>query len=158
MELGGSEALEPLYALLEGLRTHSRGRKLSPHKYVLLLALANAIGASPEHANRFTFQELEPVFLAQFDRLFPSWPSARRLLEHPFYHLQNDGYWHLQLKRGKEVTFAQYQRTRLTRRRLIKTVEHGYLDESVISSLQTKASQDLIETRFLGALSQTRGG
>lgn len=49
-------------------------------------------------------------------------------MEHPFYYLQSDGFWFLHLKPGREKLYQSYQRKRLTKKRLLETVEHAFLD------------------------------
>lgn len=133
-----------LTEVLERLRVYSRGQRINPHKYVLLLALSNLLYRQPSHPNRFTYAELEPEFERQFAWLFPDWPAERTHLEYPFYHLQSDGFWHLQLKAGKESAFRTYEQSRLTRQRLLETVDFAYLSGPLWDELKDESSKEIV--------------
>ncbi|MGQ9681557.1 MAG: protein kinase domain-containing protein [Anaerolineae bacterium] len=135
--------------LMARLRHFARAEEKNPHKHVMLLAIGAVLELDPSHPNRFTFQEIEPVFLEQFQSHFPSWPTARRHLEYPFYHLQHDGCWHLQVKAGMQMLFEHYKQTRLTRTRLMETVSFGYLDEAIYDALGTAEGRTCLEQSVL---------
>ncbi len=134
--------------LLDALGGGSGRVGRTPHKYVLLLSIGALLDRERDHPNRFTFQELEAVFAAQFEASVPDWPSDRRQLEYPFYHLQHDGCWHLSIRPGQNGAYQRYQQTRLTRKRLIETVAYGYLDAEVLDGLRSAEGRRLVEERL----------
>ncbi len=148
MDSGQSPDLEALKGLLDRMASRSKGRRVSPHKYILLLAVAALVQRHKDHGNRFTFEELEPIFASQFERHCPTWPSERRHLEYPYYHMQSDGCWHLHLKPGQEEAYRQYEQTRLTRKRLIETVAFAHMDGDFLNALSSEEGQQLVEQRL----------
>lgn len=88
--------------LLNRLRVYKRGAEMNPHKYLFLLTIAVIFEKKPNHKNKFTYDEIEPIYLSYFDIFFPDMEQYKKKLEYPFYHLQSDGFWHLQIKEGKE--------------------------------------------------------
>ncbi len=139
--------------LLNRLRPHSRRGEHSPHKYILLLAVATIAASDKEHGNRFTFEELEPQFAAEFEKCLPHWPAERRQLEYPFYYLQFDGCWRLQVRTGAEAAYHRYQDTRLTRNRLLETIAYAEIDGNILAALRREHGRALVEARLaaLGA-------
>ena len=145
--------IDCIKTLLSRINVYSKGSEVNPHKYVLLLAIAALLESNKEHPNRFTFQELEPVFAVLFDYYFPHWPANRKLLEYPFYYLQNEKCWHLQIKPGSAAAYRNYQKTRLTRKRLVETVAYAYLDEPIFNGLHNPAGRHLVEQQLVAMVS-----
>lgn len=143
------DAIHHLKSVLRGLRVGTWKGEATPHKYVLLLAMARLLEQYPAHSNQFSFQETEPIFAKAFDEYLPHWPANRRHLEYPFYHLQRDGFWHLQLKPGSEATFRAYEQSRLTRARLIETVAYAWLDSIVFDGLRSERGKQLVEDTLM---------
>ncbi|AFV11902.1 serine/threonine protein kinase [Thermacetogenium phaeum DSM 12270] len=136
--------------LLNRLRVYKRGAEVNPHKYLFLLTIAVIFEKKPNHKNKFTYDEIEPIYLSYFDIFFPDMEQYKKKLEYPFYHLQSDGIWHLQIKEGKESIYKIYENTRLTKKRLIETVDYGYLDEKLyqlmlIAQERTNFKEKLID-------------
>jgi len=113
------------------LRVMSVGDAKSPHKYLFLLALARLYERASKRRNAFPLdQELESVFLSVCKEFFPDSDADTILIEYPYYHLGKDGIWTLTIRAGKQSVFRGYEESpnrRLTRTRLIETVEHGCL-------------------------------
>ncbi|SHI78995.1 protein kinase domain-containing protein [Desulfofundulus thermosubterraneus] len=138
--------------LLNKLRVYKRRADINPHKYLLLLSIITIFKENINHDNRFTFNELEPIFLSHFNNLFPDVPNYRKVLEYPFYHLQSDGFWHLQVKEGKEAIYRMYKSSRMTKKRLLETVDYAYLDNDVYELMRYKESRELLENEILNLL------
>lgn len=112
-------------------RGSSHGQK-SPHKLVLLLVLANL--CSRENAkNYFTFSELESEFEITWKKFIYWIPYSSALLELPFNYLQSDKIWYLVPKEGCDAQLATF--SRLTKNRIIQTIQYGYLEESLFQNL-----------------------
>ncbi len=144
--------------LLGKIKVSKRGTEISPHKYLLLLSIVTLFDQNNNHKNSFTFDELEPVFLKIFNNFFPELPSYRKMLEFPFYHLQGDGFWHLRLKKGKEELYHLYQdSSRLTKKRLLETVEEAYLDEEAYQFMQNKEFRNWVRSEINNIICAEKG-
>lgn len=115
--------------MIEQIKTLKRGSDISPHKFILLLSLIKIFENNSNHKNRFYFTKVEPVFLECFNLYYSNYAQYRKMLEYPFYYLKNDGFWNLHIIDGKEEKFQAYEKLRLTKNRLIETVEYAYLSE-----------------------------
>lgn len=94
-----------LYHLLKINPGRIEGR-IKPHKYALVLAIIKLYEKHPARPNRFHItEELEAAFEFAFRTLSPDMAFSSSMLEYPFLHLQNDGFWFLHIKPGKEDDF-----------------------------------------------------
>lgn len=125
---------------LKSVRVMTVGSEKSPHKFLFLLMLARLYKENPLR-NRFI--SLDNNLIAAFSSvakdIFPETDPDTILIEHPFFHLITDGFWFLKVKPEKESVFKKYcdsPNMRLTLRRLLETVESGYLDEGVDAYLR----------------------
>lgn len=119
---------------LRELRVHTAGDTRSPHKYLLLLTLARLYEGNPLRPNAFPLDDaLEGSFLDACNEIYPGCSTRSFLIDLPYVHLATDGIWRLRPKEGKEQVFRDFEaRThgqRLTRSRIVETVEHGILRE-----------------------------
>jgi predicted restriction endonuclease len=103
---------------LEKIRVSRQGEKINPNKYILLLSIITLLNKDDGHENRFAFTELEPIFLTYYNTFFSDTPAYCKMLEYPFYHMKNDGFWFLQIKQGQEKKYRMYEKKRLTKKRL----------------------------------------
>lgn len=119
----------------------------SPHKYLMLLSLIKIIEENPLHENKFTFEELEPVFNELGEKYFGGHNILPKL-EYPFYHLQSDDIWTLKLKDGMEKRFSEYEETRLTKRRLLETVEYAVLSDDFFSVFNNPENRKIVKEKL----------
>lgn len=123
-----------------------------PHKFLLLLALARLYKSDPGRSRFFALDDvLCSTFASLLSEFFPDTAPETILIEYPFYHLTSDEIWAFKLLPGKESLFKQYRDSpnmRLTHRRLVETVEFGYLDDSFDQCLRSPSGCDAVE-RFL---------
>lgn len=145
-----------LSKFLESIKPGKKGNKVNPHKYILILTVINAIEKDTGHVNRLYFQELEPEYNRLFDQYCPELPSYSNVMDLPFYHLQTSGFWTLKIVEGMEKIFRNYEYTRLTRKRLLKTVEYAYLSDDLFAMLQNKRFRDLLKSKIVHKLSPDR--
>ncbi len=112
----------------------SMGRT-KPHKYALLLAVMKQYERNPLRPNRFHIaEELEADFETAFRALSPDTSFSSSMLETPFFHLQNDGFWFLHVKPGKESEFnyiTRHKNGRFTKKRLLDIFSHASLTEQM---------------------------
>lgn len=123
--------------VLEQLRVGKKDGEARPHKYLMLLSLISLFEQDERRENRFYFKELEPVFASMMQKLYPHYSYYSIALEFPFYHLQSDGIWHLKIKDGKEELYKHYQSKRLTKNRILETVDYGFLSEEIFTAFRT---------------------
>ncbi len=139
-----NEALD----IVRNLRVMSVGDAKSPHKYLFLLALARLYENVPQHPNAFPLDtELENAFLCVCREIYPKSDADSILIEYPYYHLSRDHIWALSLRHGKERIFRDYEESphsRLTRKRLAETVEHGSLSNALDSCFRDPRARHVI--------------
>lgn len=146
--------LKPYVPMLKNIKTYKRGSDTSPSKYVLLLCLIQLFDNNPLHENKFYFKDIEPKFIECFNEYFPDYPDHRKMLEYPFYHLKNDGFWNLQLINGQQEKFETYQQKqkRLTKNRLLETVEYAYLSEDTYQMFLDRRQRNLLKEALIAIL------
>lgn len=127
--------------ILTSIKPGKYGDQINPHKYLFLLAICYLFDKDANHANSFSFDEIESIFLEIFNTYFPEIPNYRKMIEYPFYHIQSDGFWHMHLIAGKEELYYTYQKKRLTKKRLRETVDYGYLNEFLYSLIKNSDRQ-----------------
>lgn len=143
---------EKYYKMVDQIKVLKRSTYDSPHKYILLLSLIDLFDKNPEHKNRFRFTELEPFFLECFNRYFKDYADYRKMLEHPFYYLKNDGFWNLHIKDGLQERFTAYEKMRLTKNRILETVEYAYLSEDKYKLFLNSEERQSLKKALVAAL------
>jgi predicted restriction endonuclease len=141
--------LKPYDLIVRQIKIYKRGSDTSPNKYILLLCLIDLFDNNPIHENKFYFKEIEPKFIECFNEYFPDYPDYRKMLEYPFYHLKNDGFWNLQLINGQEEKFKIYEQKRLTKKRLLETVEYAYLSEDAYQMFLNRSQRNLLKDSLI---------
>ena len=139
--------------IIEQIKTIRRGADNSPHKFILLLSLIELFDKNPNHDNRFLFEEIEPFFIECFNLYYSDYADHRKMLEHPFYYLKNDGFWNLHLIDGQEEKFHTYEKMRLTKKRLNETVDYGYLSEEQYNLFTNSEQRQLLKETIISMLS-----
>lgn len=125
-----------------------RANGSAPHKPILLLALIslfedgliseNKIPISAELISAFQKIWLE---LVKEDKWQP-----RFFL--PFFHLSNDGFWHLSLKNGAKVELtSSYSPKSLVALR--NSVRYAFFDEDLFLEMQSQSSRDEVKGNIL---------
>jgi len=136
--------------LLERIRRLNRRGSPSPHKVLFLRVLIDLIERDERRENKFRFEEIEPLFMSLLREAIPGQRDSYYLsaLEYPFYYLQSDGFWKLKIKDGMLDKYREYEKTRLTKNRVLETVDYGYLDEDVFTFLSTVDGRESIRTEI----------
>ncbi len=136
---------------LSNIRTRIVAGKQSTHKFVFILALLRLYEVDNKRPNKFYLNsELETSFQNIWTELHGENPEINAI-EHPFYHLQSDGIWFLSAKKGFEQLYESYKNApnmRLTKKRLLETVEYGYLRDDFHTSFQNSTVIQTV-TNFL---------
>jgi len=87
----------------------------SPHKYILLLTIADLFDVNPEHVNKFPYtEELEKAFINNWLAFFPETDPKQIFLEYPYYHIESDEVWTFKIKNGAEQLFQFYKESILS--------------------------------------------
>ncbi|WP_066633168.1 hypothetical protein [Desulfolucanica intricata] len=147
-----------LKGIINNLKVSKQDGEIRPHKYLLLLSILDLLEVNNNHENKFTFEELEPVFLSIFDRFFPNLPDYRKMLEFPFYHLQSDGFWFLKVKEGKKELYETYKKkSRLTKKRIMETVDYACLGEKLFQLMSKKDNRQIFRGQIENIINSLRG-
>lgn len=140
--------LEMALGLVRNIRPLQRDGRTSPHKYLLLLAVAELYEHDSSRENRFPLdEELEATYDQVSSRLLPLGKARDALIEYPYSHLSSDHIWQLCVLPGKEVLFSEYtsrRDKRLTKRRIIETVSHAVLHRSLDACFRNKESRTML--------------
>ncbi|MFI4955542.1 MAG: hypothetical protein ACHP9Y_06470, partial [Gammaproteobacteria bacterium] len=145
---------------LQQVRSNSDGGVKSPHKYLFLLALARLYELHSMRANEFTVDgELESAFSDMCNEFFPNRTTIGNLLiELPFIHLVTDGIWLLTVKKEKDLLFNEYREKingkRLTRNRIIETVQFGSLVDEWHQCYRDQKCRDYVVAELRKILSE----
>lgn len=133
---------DQIKTILAGIsRGTSHGQK-SPHKLIFLLTLTQMCNL-PNVKNHFQFTpELEKIFEMTWKKYIKWIPYSSSLLELPFNYLQSDHIWTLVPIKGCEEEIKQFPR--LTRSRIIRTIDYGVLDESLFDFLCTPMGREFV--------------
>ena len=131
------------------LKAYKGGADTNPHRYLLILSLISIMKEDTDHENRFTFEELEPIFAEQFDKYFSYYPDKRKILEYPFYHLQQDGFWFLKIKADMKERYRLYEKELFTRKKLLETVDYAYLSDAAYAVMKDPRQRYLLEKEVI---------
>jgi len=148
-------ALQKLLADIRKIRVAGTKQARSPHQFVLLLTLADALEANPTGENRFYFgTELQTSFLATWRKYLNSEPVyPDNALDYPYYHLSSSGLWSLTPKPEAREKFQTYadpkSEMRFTARRIRETIEFGSLREDLNAALRNNSARSSIRKLLL---------
>ena len=134
------------------MRIMKIGNSKSPHKYILLLTLIRLYEQNDAQENKFPLDALlESTFKSIWLELFPEANPQTIMIEHPFYHLINDGFWFLGIRNDKRAVYEEYDaarkrgNARFTKRRLIETVEYAQLLPAFHECLSDPFARDKVD-------------
>ncbi|MGM0608250.1 MAG: NERD domain-containing protein kinase family protein [Candidatus Muiribacteriota bacterium] len=132
---------------INNIKINKNKNNISPHKYIFLLTLIDLYKKDSNRENKFYLdQELVNKFQKKINEFKIKDKQNQLLIEYPFYYLANDAIWFHKLKKSKEILYKDYVESvkRLTRKKLLETVEYGYLEESLHNALSDKNCRDEI--------------
>ena len=126
-------------------RSWKRGEETKPHKRLLLLSVIRLLETDSNHPNRFTFDELKPVFGDIWEECGIG-SRSEAFLEYPFYHMSSEGFWHFKIREGAESLFQLFKdsrqpKYRFTALRIRETIEYAYLDDELYLLLTKSESR-----------------
>lgn len=152
--------IEQILQRIESIRAMGRGGARSPHKFVLLLAVAHLYDRAPERRNSFPLAEVDREFANHWHQLYPDDDQKNILIEYPYYHLSKDGLWVLEPIAGKEQEFSGYEASpnkRFTRKRLTETVNTAHVDEDLDTFLRDAKSRAAIVAKLYDLIQECGG-
>ena len=117
----------------------------APHKIILLLAIIDCInnGCFIKNEIKIT-KELMSAYTATWTQFFSNDISFNRGLELPYYHLKNDGFWHLKANPGKD-DLLQEQKSGPTLKKLQNLVEYAYFDKDLYELFQIAYCRNMLQ-------------
>lgn len=119
-------------------------RHRAPHKPLLLLVVMDLFAEGSITANLIELTpDLGELFTLYWAQVMP--PDRRGNLALPFFHLKNDGFWHLVPKPGNEAFLAAAGQIRSINR-LRDSILGAQLDEELYKLLRSDESRDLLRT------------
>lgn len=121
--------------LLRIKRSVIRGGIIINAKPIFLLALIELINDGVIENNQVRLSSgVIDCYKAKYEELLPN--EKVTPIYRPFFHLMNDGFWHLKMK--SEITPE-----RLTEKRLREVTEYGYFDNALWDILQIGDAREL---------------
>ena len=115
----------------------------APNKPILLLSILSLIEKGILNTNEIT---LTDELIGEFDRLWAELaPERTKNIVLPFWHLQNDGFWHIHFKEGMESHSNQIRGLA----ELKETINHAFLDEGLFELLQDAGNQLVLNRALL---------
>lgn len=138
----------------KNLRTNNKWGRKSPHKAVLMLSVIKLYEQNILTDNEIFYDEkLKSMFLKVWNRVLPKEPLFHQDAYLPFWYLQNDSFWHIVPKRGKEDILSLMRDTNIkpSEAKLNDSVEYAELDEDLyflmtIASGRSSLKRALLET------------
>ena len=140
-----NDQLHNVLRRLKSIRFLTAGGRKSPHKIILLLAITKLYERNPYRENSFPLSdELESLFVDTWLAHYPETDRKKIFIEYPYYHLASDDLLTHKIIPGKEDAFREYQKSRLTKRRLRETVETAFITHDLHVCLRDKNQRDEI--------------
>jgi putative restriction endonuclease len=119
-------------------RSHGRP---APHKPILLLSIIELIERRVISINEIELTpEIVSSFLNYWNALYPTRKGSVAL---PFFHLKNDGFWHLLPNVGYEKFFKLLSQIR-SNYQIRDMVKHAYLDYELFQILSSDKNRNML--------------
>lgn len=120
----------------------------APHKALLLLSVIQLMNDGKITENRiFITPELVAKFKDNFHTLVTEGPFQPNF-SLPFYHLKNDGFWHLAMFPEAEILLTSSSSIK-SFLNLKNTVDYAFFDENVYQLFKKQQSRDIIELELI---------
>ena len=120
----------------------SRSKGIAPHKPILLLSMIELIVQKKIRQNQIT---LSPELIASFLKYWSQigTESHRSDIALPFFHMKNEGFWHLKAKPEFEALPSSIKLTTIAA--LHDAIQYAFLDNELFSLLQISSRRtDLV--------------
>ena len=121
---------------------------LAPHKPILLLSVIEGINAGEIRENKiYITPELVATFKGYWHQLAAN-SSFTSNFALPFYHLKNDGFWHLQTFVGREIALTSSNSIK-SFSYLKQVIDFAFFDEELYALLLNKKSRQILKQTLL---------
>lgn len=148
----------PLYVkAFQSLKRGGTPSGPAPHKLILLLAVIDCIenGSLQQNGIKIT-EQLLGSYNSVWKRYIPEQASLKCVLELPYYHLKNDGFWILKPMPGKADQLLS-QRQVSTIAKLQETVEYAYVTNELYDLLNKTESREALKQVLVKQLTEQFG-
>ena len=93
--------------IFKNLRTNNKYGRKSPHKAVLMLTVIELFERNALSENIITYNDLlKSTFVKVWNKVLPNESRFHPIAYLPFWYLQNDSFWHIIPKSGKEEVLS----------------------------------------------------
>ena len=138
----------------KNLKTNNKYSRKSPHKAVLLLAIIDMYENNVLLDNELFYDDtLKSTFLKVWNKVLPEEATFLPEVYFPFWYMQNDKFWHIVPKAGKEedLKLLRDNHIKPTESKIYDCVKYAELDEDLyfmmtIPSGRTALRRVLLET------------
>lgn len=127
------------------------GRK-TPHKAILLLTIMEMYESNMISSNEIRCDQLlEDAFLKVWNRTLPNDVTSYPSVLLPFWTMQNEEFWHLVPKRGKEevLSFLKENQMKLSENKIKDCVDYAELDEDLYFQMSLPSGRSLLKRVLL---------
>lgn len=131
------------------LNVNRAGGRASPHKPCMLLALLGLADAGHLDRNEIRFT---PALLERYARFFNtvSGPSDHANPYFPFFHLQGDGFWHLESLPGREGV-VQAMRSARSNSNIADNIAYAHLDPELHALMMDERARAALREELIVA-------
>jgi len=149
---------EDLLRMVEKIYEGKSNAEVKKHKFALILAISKLYSEDSERENKFHITpKLEEYFREMMFELAPDVNFLPSMIEAPFYFLQNNGFWNLCLRAGKEAELRdiiENKNSRFTKNRLLDIFNYAYFPDEVHQFLQNPITRQKLMTSILNRFSE----
>lgn len=132
------------------LRMNRGGTNKSPHKVAMLQAVMDLVELGEVSNNRFYFNDnLKGHFTKRFQTLASA--SDRNNPHLPFFHLRNEGFWHLKVRPGQQEQYQQLP-TATSQGVIDAHIDYAFLDDELFELLGNRIARELLRSALLTSL------
>ena len=127
------------------------GRK-TPHKAILLLTVIEMYESNMISSNEIRYnQMLEDTFLKVWNRTLPNEATYYTSAFLPFWTMQNEGFWHLVPKRGKEDILSYLRESQMhpSENKIKDYIDYAELDEDLYFLMTLPAGRSSLKRVLL---------
>ena len=140
----------------KNLKTNNKYSRKSPHKAILLLTIIEMYETNVLSENMILYDDkLKRTFQRVWERILKGEPLFHPEVYFPFWHMQNENFWHIVPNRGREdiLTLLRDSHVKPSEAKLKECVKYAELDEDLyfLMTLPTGRSslkRVLLETYF----------
>lgn len=134
-------------SVFSALNLHRTGKRESPHKVAMLLAVMDLIENGDLKNNSIEYSEsLTKAFAVHFRELAAVGDSESSA--YPYFDLRSEGFWHHRLKPGQSESYRRLT-TVTSRSQIEQHIAYAYLDDELFELLDNQVVRELYRTALL---------